>query len=312
MELIDSMRVFVRVAELKSFRLAAREMSMSNASATRCVANLEARLNTRLLDRSTRCVSVTVAGLNYLAGCRGWLENLEQLETALCHADAEPRGALRIIAAGALPLPMLSAIVHGFRRQYPQVDVRLTLSDDSGEFPSASHDIAIVDNTKIDDKKFSVHPMWTSPLICVASTAYLELHGTPRTPADLLKHACIALSTETTSACPVFLDSAGQTTQLALAPVYTINNTSAVLTAVLADMGFAIVQACSVAKELGRGALRRILADHTIGEPAAIAAFVCRNSHQPSLTIRAFLAYIANTDLALRPAPAAHEATRIA
>jgi DNA-binding transcriptional LysR family regulator len=306
------MRVFVRVAELKSFRLAAKEMSLSNASATRCVANLEARLNIRLLDRSTRCVSVTESGLNYLAGCRVWLENLEQLEAGLRHAQAEPRGALRIAASSALPLPMLTTLIHGFRRRCQQVDVRLTISEDSGNCLGAGHDIAIVTRADVDDKKFTVHPMWNSPLIGVATAAYLELHGTPRTPADFLKHACIALPADTAAASRVFRDSAGQTTQLALTPVYTVNSVSAVRAAVLANMGLAIVQACSVTGDMERGALQRLLPDYTIDEPAAVAAIVCRNGRHPSLAISAFLAYISDTDLTRRPARIVHEGPRVA
>jgi DNA-binding transcriptional LysR family regulator len=219
---------------------------------------------------------------------------------------------LRIAASSALPLPLLSAVIHGFRRRYQQVDVRLTISEDSGNCLSAGHDIAIVTRADVDDKKFTVHPMWNSPLICVATAAYLERHGTPRTPEDFLKHPCIALPAETAAACRVFLDSAGQTTQLALAPVYTVNSASAVRAAVLANMGFAIVQACSVADDMERGALQRLLPDYTIDEPAAVAAVVCRNGHQPNLAIRAFLAYISNTDLMRRPAPMVHDAPRTA
>lgn len=312
MDLVESMRVFVRVAELKSFRLAAKAMSLSNASATRCVANLEARLNIRLLDRSTRCVSVTASGLNYLAGCRAWLENLEQLETVVRRAEAEPRGALRIVASSALPLPMLNAMIHGFRRRYQQVDLQLTISEDNVDCLSTSHDIAIVTHAGADDKKLALHPMWSSPLICVASATYLELRGTPRTPADLLEHACIALPAETAATCRVFLDSAGKTTPLALTPVYTVNSVAAVRAAVLANMGFAIVQACSVAEDMEHGALLRLMPDHTIDEPAAVAAIVCRNGHQPRPVIRAFLAYISNMDLARRPARTVHEAPIIA
>jgi DNA-binding transcriptional LysR family regulator len=153
--------------------------------------------------------------------------------------------------------------------------------------------------------------MWNSPLICVATPVYVELHGTPRTPADLLAHACIALPAGTAAAWPVFLDPSGQTTQLALTPVYTVNSVAAVRAAVLANMGFSIVQACWVAEDVEHGALRRLLPDHTIDEPAAVAAIVCRSDHQPNLATRAFLAYISNTDLT-RPARTALETPRIA
>src|SRR5580698_7227165 len=87
MDVVKRMRVFVRVAELGSFRKAAKELGLSNPAVTRCVFSLETRLRVRLMHRSTRVVTLTESGRQYLDSCRAWLEHLDALEAAIVHRD---------------------------------------------------------------------------------------------------------------------------------------------------------------------------------------------------------------------------------
>ncbi len=88
MDVVKRMRVFVRVAELGSFRKTASEFGLSNPAVTRCVSSLETRLQVRLMHRSTRMLTLTESGLQYLDSCRAWLECLDELEAAIVHGDA--------------------------------------------------------------------------------------------------------------------------------------------------------------------------------------------------------------------------------
>ena len=104
MNQIHAMRVFARVAETQSFRRAAQQLDVSNALVTRSIAMLEAHLQTRLINRTTRNLSLTEAGIRYLEGCRGLLEDLDHLENTVAYTGREPGGTLRIVASGALSL----------------------------------------------------------------------------------------------------------------------------------------------------------------------------------------------------------------
>jgi DNA-binding transcriptional LysR family regulator len=290
MNLIESMRIFVRIAELKSFRSAAKELGLSNASATRTIAALEARLNVQLLDRSTRSVRLTPSGLNYLTMCRVWLEHLDHLEGAVRHTEDEPGGSLRIVASNALPLSSLTTLVSAFHRRYPNVDLQLAVSERDDDCLDSSYDVALVANVDADEKSLTAHPVWTSPLICVATSHYLAVHGTPRVPQDLCNHSYIALSTETTNARLLFLNSTGQREQVALTPAYTVNSATAVHAGLLANMGFSIVPASSVAEDEQRGELLRLLPGYTVDARDAGAVVVYRSGTEPTPAARAFIA----------------------
>jgi len=99
MDVVQRMRVFVKVAELGSFRKAAREFGLSNPAVTRCVFSLETRLQVRLMHRSTRVVTLTESGRQYLDSCRAWLEHLDELEAALVHRD-DPTSTSALSAPG--------------------------------------------------------------------------------------------------------------------------------------------------------------------------------------------------------------------
>ena len=290
MKLIESMRIFVRVAELKSFRSAARELGLSNACATRTIAALEARLNVQLLDRSTRSVRLTLSGLNYLTMSRVWLEHLDHLEGAVRHTEDEPGGTLRIVASNTLPLSSLTSLVSVFHRRYPNVDLQLAVLERDDNCLDSSYDVALVANVDIDEKEFAAYPLWTSPMICVATSRYLAVHGTPRVPQDLCNHAYIALPIATTNARLLFLNSIGQQKQVALTPAYTVNSATAVHAGLLADMGFSIVPAGSVAEDEQRGELLRLLPGYTVDAHDAGAAVVYRTGTEPTPAARAFIA----------------------
>jgi DNA-binding transcriptional LysR family regulator len=297
MNLVESMRMFVRVAELKSFRSAAKEFNLSNPSATRTIAALETRLDAQLLDRSTRSVKLTASGLNYLTMCRVWLEHLEHLEETVRRTEDEPSGSLRIVASSALPHSSLTSLVSAFRRRYPNVAVQLAVAEHDENLLDGSYDVAVAANIDVDDKGLTAHALWTSPLVCVATSQYLESHGTPQVPQDLRSHAYIALSTGTVNPPLLFLNAVGQREQVALTPAYTVNSATGVYAAVLANMGFSIVPACSIIEDELNGKLLRLVPEYNIDAPAAVALVVYRNSAQPTPAVRAFIAY-ARTDMA--------------
>jgi DNA-binding transcriptional LysR family regulator len=267
MNQIHAMRVFVRVAETESFRRAAQQLCVSNALVTRSIATLEAHLNTRLINRTTRNLALTEAGTRYLEGCRGLLEELDRLESALGDTQAEPGGTLRLVASGALSLFSLTPLLEGFRRRYPKVKVRLTLTDRRVDLIEEGYDAGIVTGCLAPNHDLVEKPIGTHSLVVCAAPAYLAEHGEPRVPGQLAQHGFIGLPAEQHSANWHFTGPALHTEEIALQPVYSVNSAMMVRLAAIAGMGIAILPRQMVADDLASGALTRVMADHRVDDP---------------------------------------------
>lgn len=287
MNQIHAMRVFVRVAETQSFRRAAQQLDVSNALVTRSVAMLEAHLHTRLINRTTRNLSLTEAGLRYLEGCRSLLEELDHLEHSVAHTEREPSGTLRVVAAGALSLATLTPLIDGYRRLYPRVNVRLTLAERRIDLIEDGFDCGIVAAATARSSDLVERSLGTTTFVPCAAPAWLAEHGEPRTPAQLARHAAVTLPPEERSATWQFARPGEHAEQVTLRPAYAVNNMLMVRLAALAGMGVAIVPTSLVADDLTAGTLRRLLSDYEIDDPEAQMSIVYpRRQYLPARTRR--------------------------
>ncbi|WP_322042694.1 LysR family transcriptional regulator [Paraburkholderia sp. J67] len=296
MNQIHAMRVFVRVAESQSFRRAAQQLDVSNALVTRSVAMLEAHLHTRLINRTTRNLSLTEAGLRYLEGCKCVLEELDHLEDSLAHTEREPSGTLRVMAAGALSLATLTPLIDGFRRLYPRVNVRLTVAEKQTGLLDDGFDVGIVaasgaacasGTAGAREGEFVEHALGTTAFVPCASPAWLAEHGEPLTPAQLEQHSAVTLPPEERSVSWQFARPGESAQQVTLQPGYAVNNMLMVRLAALAGMGVAIVPATLVADDLAAGALVRLLPDYEIEDAQGSMAIVYpRRQYLPAKTLR--------------------------
>ncbi|MGF6776301.1 LysR family transcriptional regulator [Paraburkholderia sp. GAS334] len=291
MNQIHAMRVFVRVADTQSFRRAAQQLDVSNALVTRSVAMLEAHLQTRLINRTTRNLSLTEAGTRYLEGCRGLLEDLDHLENTVAYTEREPGGTLRIVASGALSLLSLTPLLNGYRRLYPNVRIRLTLAERHVDLVEDGYDVGIVTAFMVTSTELVERPIGTHTLVTCASPAWLLEHGEPRTPGELAKHAFVSLPSEQRSPTWHFADANGHTGQVTLQQAYTVNSALMVRLAALAGMGFAILPSQLVADDFAAGTLRRVVPDYTVDDPEVKVSIVYPSrQHLPAKT-RAFIDY---------------------
>jgi DNA-binding transcriptional LysR family regulator len=287
MNQIHAMRVFVRVAESQSFRRAAQQLDVSNALVTRSIAMLEAHLHTRLINRTTRNLSLTEAGLRYLEGCKSVLEELDHLEDSLALTEREPSGTLRVMAAGALSLATLTPLIDGYRRLYPRVNVRLTLAEKHTDMLEDGFDVGIVAACATRGGEFVEHALGTTAFVPCASPAWLAEHGEPLTPEQLEQHAAVTLPPEERSVNWLFARPGENAQQVTLQPGYAVNNMLMVRLAALAGMGVAIVPAPLVADDLAAGTLVRLLPDYEIEDAQASMAIVYpRRQYLPAKTLR--------------------------
>ena len=289
MNQIHAMRVFVRVAETESFRRAAQQLAVSNALVTRSIATLEAHLKTRLINRTTRNLALTEAGTRYLEGCRGLLEELDRLENGLAHTQTEPGGTLRLVACGAVVLQSLTPLLDSFRRLYPKVRVRLTLTEQNVDLLEEGYDVGIVNRLGASGHELVERPLGEDSLVVCASPAYLAEHGEPRTPEQLMQHALIALPGEEHDPSSHFTGPDGNTGEIKLKPVYTVNSVSMVRLGALAGMGVAILPRQLIADDLAAGTLRRVMQDHRVDDPDLSVSLIYPNRQFLPAKTRAFV-----------------------
>ena len=291
MNQLHAMRVFVRVAETESFRRAAQQLEVSNALVTRSVAMLEAHLNTRLINRTTRNLSLTEAGLRYLQGCRCVLEELDHLESSVAQTESEPSGTLRVIAAGAASPAALTPLIGGYRRLYPRVNVRLTLAEGPVDLVEDGFDVGIVGATPARDGAFVERALGTTAFVPCASAAWLADHGEPCTPAQLAQCPAVTLPPEERSTTWQLARPGERAQQVTLQPGYAVNNVLMVRLGTLAGMGVAILPAPLVADDLAAGTLRRLLPDYEIDDPDTRMCIVYSSRQYLPAKTRRFVDY---------------------
>lgn len=290
MNQIQTMRVFVCVAEQQSFRRAAHQLGVSNALVTRSIAMLEGHLNTRLIHRTTRNLSLTEAGVRYLDGCRALLEEFDHLEASVAHAVREPIGTLRIVASGMLSPLALTPLVSGFQRRYPQVRVQLTIAEGPLDVLDTGYDVGIVTGNRLDGNPALIgHALTPNTLVACAAPAYLQRRGEPLVPDDLPRHDWVALAPHQHVSAWRLVGPDDAVHPVTVRPAYTVNQLSLVQAAAVAGSGIAVLPESVVADALDSGALVRLLPGYRIDDPDAQLSLVYPNRQFVPARTRGFV-----------------------
>lgn len=196
MDRLQSMRVFAKVVEQGSFVRAAELLEISNAVATRFIADLEAHLGTRLLNRSTRRLSLTEAGQAYLERVRMILGEIDDAEALVSLETERPAGTLAIYANAGFGQSQLGELLAGYAQAFPDVALDINLSDRSIDLVEEGIDIGFFSSLQKFDASMIVRQLGVARVILCASPAYLERAGAPEQPEDLSRHSCLNFSHE--------------------------------------------------------------------------------------------------------------------
>ena len=258
MDQLQSMRVFVKVADLGSFARAATQLDMSNAVVTRHVADLEGRLGTRLMNRTTRSLSLTEAGQVYLERAKAILEELDDAEQMVLERTQEPVGTLRIVAPVVFGMHNFGQVLHDYVRRYPRVVPDITLVDRSVDLVEEGFDVGIAIARNIRSASVVSRRLTTSSLVVCAAPAYLAEHGIPEHPSALATHPCVTLNPSVSSDEYVFDGDDGQT-HVRPASAVLANNTEMLRQFALRGMGVAILPTYLIGKDLASGSLVPLL-----------------------------------------------------
>jgi DNA-binding transcriptional LysR family regulator len=189
MDRIDQLRVFTAVAELQGFARAARRLGISPAQASKLIARLEDRLNSRLLNRTTRDVSLTDSGRAFQARARVLVEEFDQLEKS-AQETAAPRGLLKISAPVTFGSRQLEPALLDFAAAYPEVGLEVSFTDRRVNLVEEGFDAAVRIGT-LADSSLVARKLATARAVTIASPQYLAARGMPRKPDDLQNHDVI-------------------------------------------------------------------------------------------------------------------------
>jgi DNA-binding transcriptional LysR family regulator len=278
MDTLQKMRVLVRVVEAGSFTAAAQHLNTTTAYASRAVSDLEARLRTRLLNRTTRRIALTEAGERYLHRCEQILACVDQAEAEACDAQARPTGKLKVHAMTGIGQHCVVPLVGRYQQRYRDVKVELTLSQRVPDLLDEGYDVALVlARQDLPDSALVSQRLGSTFSVACASPAYLERHGEPRVPAELGSHTCLQTVT------PVFPSNEwafegprGRETFALGTANFCVNVADALAVAVAQGMGVGLLPFYSAANGLRSGELVRILPGYTSQHTSVYALYPSR------------------------------------
>jgi DNA-binding transcriptional LysR family regulator len=279
---LESMRVFVAVAEEQGFASAARRLAMSAPAVTRAVAALEERIGTRLLHRTTRIVRLTEAGDRFLADCKRILGEIAEAEVSAAGSHAEPRGHLGVTAPVMFGRMHVAPVILEFLALHPRVTARMLFLDRVADLIDEGLDVAVRIAHLPDSSLHAVRVGAVRRVVC-ASPEYLAARGTPRVPADLSQHDAIAFSLGAASEEWSF--ASGETFGPPARLV--VNSNDVAIAAAAAGRGVARVLSYQIAPELRSGKLQIVLAEF---EPPPIPiSVVYAEGRRAAAKVRAFV-----------------------
>jgi LysR family transcriptional regulator for bpeEF and oprC len=266
MDQIAAMRMFVRVVESGSFSAVAREAGVGQPGVSKQISALEAHLGAQLLRRTSRSLSVTEAGQDFYESAVRLIGDLEAAESQVGRGQNSPSGLLRVTVAPVFGHLYIVPRLHEFFLQFPDIVLEFVVTDRSINLIEEGIDLAI-HNGELKDSTLISQRIATTPVITVASHAYLEAHGEPISPGDLDKHRCIIFAPQ---GAPRPWRFAGNTGDIVYRPKgnFRTNDADQIRAAVLANLGLAHTPGWLFAREIASNAVRAVLHDH---EPARLS-----------------------------------------
>jgi LysR family transcriptional regulator for bpeEF and oprC len=259
MDKLRSMEVFIAVVDRGSLSAAAATLGLSPSMVSTHLSNLETDLGVRLLNRTTRRLSLTDEGVTYHAHCQQILDEISSVESELAGEGGTPRGRLRLDIPSTLAQHLIMPLLPEFRRRYPAIHLDFSDSEQILETVENQYDIMIRLGL-LRDSGMIARPLGHSALLTVASPQYLKQHGTPLTPDDLYQHECINYLIERTGRLlPWSFQHDGKPIEMQIPGVLSISQGNTRIEAALNGLGIVQGMAFHLKDLLASGLLRQVL-----------------------------------------------------
>ncbi|KAB0506618.1 LysR family transcriptional regulator [Pseudomonas moorei] len=288
MNRLESMSVLIAVVDSGSLSGAARQLGMPLATVSRKVAELESHLQTRLLHRTTRQLSLTEAGASYVAACRRILEDIAEVERAATGEYASPKGELVVTAPVVFGRLHLVPVIAEFLAHYPEIEINLMLTDRVVHLMEEHCDVAVRIGDLPDSSLMATQVGAVRRVVC-ASPDYLATHGIPFKPADLAGHACITFEVLASVGAWVF-ETGKSEVSVRVHSRLAVNTAEAAIDAAMLGVGVIRVLSYQVADALRKDALRVVLEPF---ESLPLPVSLVHKGQAPlPLKLRAFLDFV--------------------
>ncbi len=288
MEDLMRMAIFARVVEAKSFSEAARRLRMSKSQVSKQVAKLERSLAARLLNRTTRRLSLTEVGAAYYEHCARIVEEAQEAELAVSRLRSGPRGILRVNASVEFGTLQVAPALPGFLAQYPEVSVDMTLSDRPIDLAEEGYDLAIRGAWKYELGLNTVaRELAPSRRKVCATPKYFEQYGIPQVPNDLNHHNCLVYADNGSKGDSwSFVGPEGEIS-VPVSGTLRINDNEALWRAARGGSGIAFLPTYIIGQDLQQGVLQAVLTDYTPVERSIYAIYLSNRHLSPK--VRAFI-----------------------
>ncbi|MFQ2390194.1 LysR family transcriptional regulator [Aeromonas dhakensis] len=290
MNKITALNVFRRVVEMGTFRAAADDLHLSQAAVSKNINELEAYLGIALINRTTRRLSVTEAGMTYYRQICAVLDGLDAADQSIMAASFTPRGRLRIGMPMSYGLIRLNPLVCEFQRRYPEIGIEVILSDAYMDLVDQGLDVVIRGAGTLEDSTLRAKPLCQVPRVLCAAPDYLKEAGQPAHPEDLKEHNCLrySLSSSPNKWC-FSLAEESLAVDMRLAS-FCANNGIALKQAAVQGLGVILVPNEFVASELADGTLVKLLPDWQPDPHALFAVYPFHKEQSPN--VRLFIEFI--------------------
>jgi DNA-binding transcriptional LysR family regulator len=291
MDRLRAFEVFVTVVNKGGFARAAEALETSPANVTRYVNELEAHLGTRLINRTSRKLSLTEGGSTLFSRCKTILEDVAETEGLVSTTSVEPRGRLRINAPVSFGFLHLAPLWPQFLQRYPEVELDVVLIDRVVDIVEEGFDLAIR-ISRAGTTDHAARKLATSKNFLCASPEYLKQWGQPEVPADLLRHRCIGYTYSATADEWQLLDSHGKVHAVRVNCALHTNNGDTARVAALAGHGVIRQPTFLIGDDLRAGRLVRLLPDYHLPDIDILALYPSRR--HVSAKVRAAIDFLVN------------------
>jgi len=260
MDRLEAMSLLIAAVEAGSFSAASRKLGVPLPTISRKVAELEGHLGTRILLRSTRKLTLTDAGMNYLAACKRILEQVSEAETEAAGEYSAPKGELVITAPIVFGRLHVVPLVNDFLISFPEINVRMMLADRSVNLLDDHIDMAVRIGALADSSIVATRVGHVRRIVC-GSPDYFASHGVPRTPDDLAQLTCVTFSGLPAGASWAFKEGRGLVQAAAPRCRLNVNTAEAAIDSALAGVGITHVLSYQVAQAVSDGRLVPVLTE---------------------------------------------------
>ncbi len=288
LEDVTAMVVFARVVELGGFSAAAQALGLSKSAVSKQISKLEDRLGTRLLNRTTRQLSVTEAGAAFFERCQRVEAEALAAEEAVTHLAEAPRGLLKVNSALSFGVRHIAPALPDFLAMCPELEVDLSLNDRPVDLVEEGYDLAIRIG-KLGDSSLVARRLAPMRRLLFAAPDYLARAGRPKHPNELRQHECLLYTYQTSGQTWSFRAAEGGTerdVKVRISGRLRINNGDAILKACIAGQGIALLPSFICSEAISEGVVERLLPDWDDGTPGGVhAVFPASRNLSPKVRV---------------------------